>query len=73
MKNNLYDVKFGFIYLAARLAWKWINEQGASSCLKIGGKLSGTSCPGGELSGYLYPWLHALKHEVFILNFLFTN
>ena len=23
-----------------------------SSCLKIGGELSGANCPGGELSGY---------------------
>ena len=40
-----------FIYLGARFAQLWIKERG-TSCLKIGGELSGANCPGGELSGY---------------------
>ena len=42
-------LSLGFMYLATHLARFWIKER-RTSCLKIGGELSGANCPGGELS-----------------------
>ena len=36
-----------FIYFATHLTRLWIKER-RTSCLKIGGELSGVNCPGGE-------------------------
>ena len=44
-------LRLGFIYLATHLAHLRIKER-RTSCLNIGGELSGTNCPGVELSGY---------------------
>ena len=44
-------LSLGFTCLATHLTRLWIKER-RTSCLKIGGELSGANCPGGELSGY---------------------
>ena len=45
------ELSLGFIYLATHFARLCIKER-RTSCLKIGGELSGVNCPGVELSGY---------------------
>ena len=73
MKNNLYDVKSWVHIFSGSLdsVVGGINERG-TSCLKIGDKLSGANCPGGELSEYLNfdTWNHTKLLTLWFVWFL---